>query len=98
MRESAGRGITSEWHATDLCTEPLKLLNLHEEDPPEAGGVPSAPDNSPALPEDIDPFGLTGVAEHADAWKVEPSGVDAPSESAVGRGRCTGTGRGNCQY
>jgi hypothetical protein len=37
MRESAGRGIASEWHATDLCPEPLKVLNLHEEDVPEAG-------------------------------------------------------------
>ena len=74
-----GEGIASEWHATGLCPEPL---NLHEEDVSEAG-VPSAPDNSPAFPEDIVSFGLSGVAEPADAWKVEPSGVDARARALL---------------
>ena len=39
--------------------------------------MPSIPGNSPAILEDIVPFGLAGVAENADAEEVEPSGVNA---------------------
>jgi len=38
--------------------------------------VPSVPGNSPVFPKDIDPFGLVGVAEKADAGGVKPFGID----------------------
>ena len=79
-----GDGAATEWRTTEVLQE--------------SGGALLTLSNVPAFLKDIDPFGLTGMAENADARKVDPSGVDAPNESAVGRGRCTCPGRGNCQY
>jgi len=73
-----GEGVATERRATeDRRPEASKLLNPHQEDLQDAGGVPSGPGNSPVFPKDVDPFGLVGVAEKADAGGVEPFGIDA---------------------
>ena len=38
--------------------------------------MPSVLGNSPVFPKDVDPFGLVGVAEKADAGGVELFGID----------------------
>jgi len=71
-------GAATERRATDYRhPEPWKPPDAQAEDLQEAGGVPSVPGNSPAFPENIDPFGLAGVVANVDAEEVEPSSVDA---------------------
>ena len=75
-----GEGAATERHVTeDRCPKPWKPPDVQAEDLQEAGGVPPVPGNSPAFPDDVDPYplGLVDLAEDADARKLEPSGIDA---------------------
>ena len=71
-----GEGAGSKWRATNLRPKRWKPPDTQAEDLQEAGRVPTVPGDSPAFPENVDPFGLAGVAEKVDAGGVEPSGVD----------------------
>ena len=46
---------------------------------------PSVPGNSPAFPDDVDPhpLGLVGLAEDADARKLEPSSIDVHEQGGA---------------
>jgi len=74
-----GEGAATEQRAIDDCPrpKPSKLSDTHGKGLQEAGGVPSVLDNSPAFPENPDPFGLPGADKKADVGGVEPSRIDA---------------------
>ena len=76
---SRGEGIATKRRAIDdrPHPKPSKLPDTHGEGLQEAGGVPSVLGNSPAFPENPDPFGLPGADKKADVQGVEPSRIDA---------------------
>jgi hypothetical protein len=83
---SCGEGVATERRVTeDRRPEPWKPPDAQAEDLQEAGGVPSVPGNSPAFSGDVDshPLGLVGLAEDAEARKVEPSRVDVHERGGV---------------
>jgi len=81
---SHGEGIATEWHTTETRSpEPLKLPGMHGGDLQETGGVPSVLGNSPAFPENIDPFGLAGADKKVDARGVEPLHIDAHKQGGA---------------
>lgn len=75
---SRGEGAATKRRTTDGHRPGhSKSSSTREEDLQEAGGVPSVPGNSPAFPENIDLFGLDGMADNTDMREVEPSGINA---------------------
>ena len=97
-----GEGAATKWCAIEEhpCPEPSKPSKPPDKNLQEARGVPPVPGDSPAFPEDIDPFGLAGVVENVGAKKVEPSCVDARERGGGGvasRGHCNSPGRRNRQ-
>jgi len=73
-----GEGAATEQRTTEDChLGPSKLPDAQAEGLQEARGVPLVLGDSPAFLEDVDPFGVAGVAENTDMGAVEPSGVGA---------------------
>jgi len=80
-----GEGAATERYAIEdhLCPEPSKSLRLHEEDLPEAGGVPSAMGDSPASPEGVNSFGFACMVRKVDAEGVKHVDFDAHKRGGV---------------
>jgi len=80
-----GEGAATEQYAIEdhLHPEPSKSLRLHEEDLPEAGGVPSAMGDSPASPKGVNSFGFACMVGKADVEGVKCTDFDAHKQGGV---------------